>query len=226
MSSATTRVSLDTAREIAEELAKTCIACKVSLPATAFWKDRNRSDGRYPACKACSNAAKRSAYAANPEPKRAKNRAWLQENAERFAAYNAQWHLEHRERRLADQAARRVAKRDEIFVYERAWRLANPDKARAKTRRYQKAHLDRGRERVARRKALIRSVTIEKVDYDAILARDGWVCHLCREKIDGREDLNFDHVVPLSRGGAHSMANISPSHALCNNRKGPRGVRR
>lgn len=34
-----------------------------------------------------------------------------------------------------------------------------------------------------------------------------------------RADLHFDHVIPVSRGGAHSMDNIKSAHAVCNLRK-------
>lgn len=31
-----------------------------------------------------------------------------------------------------------------------------------------------------------------------------------------------DHVVPITRGGDHSLANLKPAHNRCNNRKGNR----
>lgn len=62
-----------------------------------------------------------------------------------------------------------------------------------------------------------------KVDFAAVLERDGMVCHLCGRPID-RGDLHFDHVVPLARGGAHHVDNVKPSHALCNLRKGTKLV--
>lgn len=63
------------------------------------------------------------------------------------------------------------------------------------------------------------AASLGEVDYKAILDRDGTRCHLCRQHIDSLNDLHFDHVVPLSRGGAHSMANLKPAHATCNLRK-------
>ena len=62
-----------------------------------------------------------------------------------------------------------------------------------------------------------------KVDYAKILERDGMVCHLCGGKIRNRRDLDFDHVVPLSKGGPHSEENVRPSHRRCNRRKGSKG---
>jgi 5-methylcytosine-specific restriction endonuclease McrA len=58
------------------------------------------------------------------------------------------------------------------------------------------------------------------VDFARILAEYGPVCHICGDDIE--DDLEFDHVVPLSRGGAHAEENIRPSHEACNHWKGTR----
>lgn len=87
----------------------------------------------------------------------------------------------------------------------RSWYANNPEKAREQSRRY---HLRKS------------DATVEKVSYPAILERDGMVCHICGDDIPSMSDLHFDHVMPLSKGGAHSYDNIKPSHASCNMRKG------
>lgn len=67
---------------------------------------------------------------------------------------------------------------------------------------------------------------VEDVDRDAVMARDKWTCHLCREKIpknavwpDGLFG-TLDHVTPLAKGGKHSYANIKAAHLVCNCSKG------
>ena len=86
------------------------------------------------------------------------------------------------------------------------------------SRRYRETHADRERERTARRRRVISAA--EQVDYAAILTEFGMLCHLCSEPIESRRDLDFDHVIPLARGGAHTYDNIRPSHSSCNRRKG------
>lgn len=85
----------------------------------------------------------------------------------------------------------------------RAWET-NPEKNREYARRYQ---------------ALKLAATVGEVDYGALIEQFGMVCHLCRQAIADLSDLHFDHVVPLVRGGEHSMANVRPAHAACNLRK-------
>jgi 5-methylcytosine-specific restriction endonuclease McrA len=48
------------------------------------------------------------------------------------------------------------------------------------------------------------------------------VCHICGDDILTWADLHFDHVIPIVKGGAHSVENILPSHAVCNMQKGSR----
>lgn len=59
--------------------------------------------------------------------------------------------------------------------------------------------------------------------------RDGWRCHVCGGIIDPGlvyphpQSHSFDHVVPLKRGGAHSVANVRSAHLRCNLRRGASG---
>lgn len=59
-----------------------------------------------------------------------------------------------------------------------------------------------------------------------VFERDGWVCGLCGEDVprDAQHpdpmSASVDHVVPLSRGGAHSIENVQCAHLRCNVRKG------
>jgi len=48
----------------------------------------------------------------------------------------------------------------------------------------------------------------------AVFARDGWVCQYC-----GQAAENVDHVIPRSRGGAHSWDNVVAACRRCNSRK-------
>ena len=58
-----------------------------------------------------------------------------------------------------------------------------------------------------------------------VLERDGWTCYLCGQEI--RRGVAFpdpmspsiDHVVPISRGGVHTMDNVRATHLICNSRK-------
>lgn len=112
-----------------------------------------------------------------------------------------------------DLATRRLRSRTRYKI------PATRERLRAKHRAWSKAHPEKNRQYAARRHRRMLTVTVGKVDYEAILRRDGMTCHLCRRGIADLGDLHFDHVVPIARGGAHSMDNIRPAHAMCNWRK-------
>lgn len=48
----------------------------------------------------------------------------------------------------------------------------------------------------------------------AVFARDDWRCQYCGESAE-----NLDHVVPRSRGGAHTWDNVVAACRRCNSRK-------
>lgn len=52
----------------------------------------------------------------------------------------------------------------------------------------------------------------------AVSARDGGRCRQC----GSTHKLHFDHVIPLSRGGSNSVANIQLLCGVCNRAKGAR----
>lgn len=79
------------------------------------------------------------------------------------------------------------------------------------------------------RKALQRSVTVERFDPIVVLRRDGWKCHICGRKTPERyrgtyrdDAPELDHIVPLAKGGEHSKANTACACRACNIAKSDR----
>ena len=58
-----------------------------------------------------------------------------------------------------------------------------------------------------------------------VYERDAWTCQLCGEKTsreynhDDPWSPTLDHIVPLARGGAHTVGNAQIAHAICNSLK-------
>lgn len=77
----------------------------------------------------------------------------------------------------------------------------------------------------ARRARLAGATVVELFDRLEVFERDDWTCAICREPVD-RDASPFhpdsptvDHVVPLSRGGEHTLANAQCAHLRCNSIK-------
>lgn len=71
--------------------------------------------------------------------------------------------------------------------------------------------------------AISRGATIaELIDYREIYERDNWTCQICGEPVDPSLTVRhamsatLDHIIPLSRGGAHLKENLQVAHLRCN----------
>lgn len=90
----------------------------------------------------------------------------------------------------------------------------------------------KGRDRVRnmghKRRARKMAAFIDDVSRDTVMRLGDWLCHICNEPIDPELEWpsqgfgTVDHVIPLSKGGAHSYANCKPAHLRCNCAKGAR----
>lgn len=102
----------------------------------------------------------------------------------------------------------------------------NVEAAKAYTRQWQKNNPDRARMIRKRRKALLKNATVEVFCFDDVKAKSRDMCYLCGDHIDysleypHKRSPSLDHVVPLSKGGDHSLENCEMTHLECNLEKG------
>lgn len=72
-------------------------------------------------------------------------------------------------------------------------------------------------------------VQYEPIQPRRVFARDGWRCGICGRKVDKRLKApnpmraSLDHIVPMSKGGDHLLANVQCAHLRCNVGKRERG---
>jgi 5-methylcytosine-specific restriction endonuclease McrA len=171
----------------------------------------------------------------------AHQKEYRERNREQIAERRGARRRENIEDALAREQARRDAERvthgDKIRAYYREYQQKNREKRRAyEVARYPK-NRDKNRERTARWHA-------ENPEKSAALRarRRAWVAgaaikdftaeqwQTCKEYFQGHcaycgkpfDALTQDHVVPLSRGGNHTAANIVPACQSCNSRKNDR----
>lgn len=192
---------------------KACTRCGSWRPLDEFYPDKGKRDGRHSICKQCESERSRERWEGikqDPErlaAEKARSRAYFEANRDKYRESAREWRKNNPEKWCA------------IIT---AWNRANPERAREIARRsYQLTYrADSGPmlEKNARRRALKKAANVGVVNYTVLLELHGLGCYLCGGEISP-DDLHMDHVVPLSRGGAHSMENIRPSHAACNLRK-------
>lgn len=188
-------------------LFKVCPRCDppIKKPIEEFGLSKDRKDGHTPYCRDCTakiahaRIDKNRAWAA----KRRSDPEWQAEQV----AMRREWRHRNAER-LREQGRLKYATDPEyarrVLANTAAWYEANPMKRR---------------EFVMRRKARKGDAAWSEVSYEGIIERDGMFCYICGQEIRIDQSLEFDHRIPLSRGGAHIEENISPTHACCNRRK-------
>jgi 5-methylcytosine-specific restriction endonuclease McrA len=230
---------------------KVCTKCHEEKPTEDFNRWSGSRDGRFPWCRECNcvyqrerAAAKRAArlpkppvvipetkpctrcgqekaltdFFAKPGGKFGRD-SWCREcrgtygrdfyhtNVEMIRVRNQQNYARNAERERQRAANRRAVNPDywqNLSDEERLWH----------------------REATARSRAKARGVAVEMVDFAAVLARDGYHCHICEQPITPQEiaAVEFDHVLPIDRGGAHTADNIKVAHVFCNQSKGQKPI--
>lgn len=193
-------------RLLASILRKLCSTCKTEKPIGEFGKRRNSSDGLEGRCLECVCAKKAEWHAANPGKNAEWSRTWRAKNPERRRE-QLRKHAQT-DAFKATQQRYRVTEgaREKAREHALAWAKRNPEKKQEMNNRYRARKF---------------GATVGIVDYEEILERDGLWCYLCESAVEP-DDIHFDHVVPLSKGGEHSMANIRVTHSRCNLSKGDR----
>jgi 5-methylcytosine-specific restriction endonuclease McrA len=173
-------------------------------------------------------------YAANNRDKmRERSRAWYYANKERVLEQSRAWHKNNPDKASAKAAAFRArnAEVNRRKARERYW--ADPQKAQAISRKHRNAHKERIRARerelrnndafrfkdrikAAKRRALKRRngvFVLSQRDLRRLMEASN--CYLCGTALDGANK-QVDHIIPLSRGGRHSVGNLAAACDRCN----------
>jgi 5-methylcytosine-specific restriction endonuclease McrA len=126
----------------------------------------------------------------------------------------------------AEYKAAQAAYRKTARYKSREAERRNRPEAKAKTAAYRKTAASRAVQSASHAKRRMVEAVGEKFDPLAIFERDGWRCQICGVSTPlsrrGTRHANapeLDHVVPLSRGGAHTVANVQCACRECNRRK-------
>jgi hypothetical protein len=184
---------------------KICTKCGIEKDIANFSPNPNGKDGYHSQCRECKGERARRVYRENHEEAYAyKKKIW--QSPER---------VEYRRKRYEMRCKNEPESVEKGWQVLREWQVDHPLRIRANARK---------------RYAKKRGTVSERVNYEAILDRDGYTCHICMKQIDstikkGPASLVFDHVIPLQPRygqpqGAHEASNICPAHRVCNTRKG------
>lgn len=167
-----------------------CSVCQIEKPLQQFHKNKNRKNGVSVTCKKCAISRSRKWEIDNPDKVRENSRKLYHKDIEKS----------------------RINRKTRV----RKWQKNNPDKVRAATRDYFIRHPEVKRLHEQKRRAQKNNNGVF-----TILEKD--IVKLIKEscvKCGSKQNITMDHIVPLSRGGVHSIGNLQPLCRSCNASKG------
>lgn len=138
---------------------------------------------------------------------KAYKQAWREANKEKIREYNKAYREAHPDRVKAFKTAWRKNNCEKRNQIQRVWRKANPEKGRDDNRKY---------------RALKRTTQVERINEKVVYLRDDWKCQYCKKRVNKGLKwphpmcASLDHIIPLSKGGAHIYSNVQLTHLSCN----------
>jgi len=194
---------------------KTCTKCCQILPAESFSKSARHKSGLQSSCKACSSVTNRAYYQANREEATAAARSHYQENKESIIAHSRAYHLQNRERLNANSRAYYQENKESINAYKRAYHLQNKEAENTRSRAYQKSHPEVFAKARHTRRANRLDNGIFAITSKELKRIQSSPCTHC----SSTTNIHVDHVIPLSKGGRHSIGNLQALCQSCNTSK-------
>lgn len=186
---------MDTSTPCTVEVAdKTCASCKAAYPVEEF--------GRGSYCKSCMNARSRAYYAKRKDYFADKYRNWRTSNPDAHRKRNRQWTAANPDKAKTIRKRAYQVNIETIRIGKRLYRKRRPEVKLASDHK---------------RRALKMSVADGTVSAAVVaeLMANNPACTYC-----GQPGSTLDHVVPLARGGRHSIENLTVACVSCNSSKG------
>lgn len=181
---------------------KACSRCKQILPASSFGRAKKGATGLQSSCKPCLAADRKAKRNEDIEAFRAWQRDYYAKNNERLREHGRVNYVRHKERFNACAKAHYHANRAKYIALARENCLANPERTRQVNRAVQ-----------ARRRSITRT-GVAPTKQRAWVEAQKKVCHWCGKRC--AKDYHIDHIMPLSKGGAHELRNLCIACPTCN----------
>lgn len=175
---------------------KPCSTCKVAKPLSAFRKNKDTKDGLTYVCRDCLNAQYKEYRKRVP---RIPTDEYLQKQRDRDNAKKQLDPFAYAQKKSAYYQKNKAKYREQ----HKLWLQNKPGYNASKVKAYN----------------LRKSGTkVFEISASTIVAMRKKSCFYCGKQNAG----TIDHVIPLSRGGTHSIGNLVPACHSCNSRKNNR----
>jgi 5-methylcytosine-specific restriction endonuclease McrA len=226
-----------------------CQATKLLFEFSAHRGSKSSKSGFRATCKSCDveynkiyraknrekvNAAKREWASKNKDKISFYDKSYRENNKQKLAIVSKKWYEANKDTVNAKAKIYRMENKDKKAAADKRWSAANRDKTRAASKRWrernpEKAKLVRQNNEAknpfrARLKQQKRRQRIKENGLFVVTQQDAkkllsGLCFYC-----GGPSEHIDHVVPVARGGSHSIGNLVGACQRCNQSKGSKFI--
>lgn len=228
---------------------KTCTGCKSSLSLDSFSKHNGAKaakSGLRARCKKCESISSNAYRKANLDKVRETKRKWESKNPEKKKQYDKTYAARHKEAIRLYHVEYNKANREKINNYRRnlpeykkeqkrasdraygrnnrhltklssaRYRKNNPEKAAAAAKRFRQKNPELMALKTSKRRAIKAKNGIYQISKNEIKRLYEQPCSYC----PSTEFIEIDHIIPITRGGTHSIGNLTSACRPCNASKG------
>ena len=210
------------------ETSKICTKCNIEKKLSEYYKKKSGKDGYYTFCKECDGIYKKTYYTENKESIAIYKKAYREENKEKIATKDKIYREENKESLNAKSRDYHHANKESLAIYKKTYYAENKEYLVIKSKAYNQTRMGRlvDRNKTHKRRFLKLAnndgtiptqygypLTIELND---LMIWQNHKCIYCDSALTLDETTHLDHIVPLSKGGEHSINNVQWLCSYCN----------
>lgn len=179
---------------------KSCSICGKSKSVYCFGKRTASKDGLRAECKECRVKSSAKYYL---------------ENSEKIKADVKKYRLADHERYIAAARKYRLNNKEKLRIKSKKYQSNNPKIHALSSKKYQLANKEKYRDYANTRRARKISNGVYEISTKELNKLYKSSCFYC----GSNNSIQADHIIPISKGGQHSIGNLVPACAKCNNSK-------
>jgi len=150
-------------------------------------------------------------------------RAYYLRNKERLSVQKKQWAGKNRAKKKEDDKRWRQANKERVAKKVKEYQQSHKSQVNATNRRWQKRNWEKHIEyqlqynHAKRARMEIATVNMKAIRgfVRAVKAKAFCTCYYCGSKVSSKK-IHFDHIIPIAKGGQHSVENLCVSCPPCN----------
>lgn len=204
---------------------KRCSKCGEVKPISEF-HIRDRNKGSYVSrCKDCKKHYRKQYYEDNREKENKNSKRYNKEHSEEISTQKKQWYQEHKEDIRAYNKNYYKNNRDNELKRSKERRKNYPEYLAKYQREYRQtlkgklAHGNFEHYRRIKKNTTPKKHHITEIQWQKILENQDNKCIMCGVGFTDENIPTIDHIMPLSKGGEHTSANIQALCKSCNSSK-------